>query len=189
MEREELELVQKARNGESESFGVLYDKYMPQIYRFILIQVRSREDAEDITHQVFMSAWQKIETYELRGFPFSSWLYRIAKNSVVDHFRGKRLHVEIDSLEEEFFAHNVYGELREAVDQTLEMKHVEGALQKLDPEHREVIILKFINELSNKEIADILEKREGTIRVIQHRALKQLQKYVEELRHTGTTIE
>ena len=86
----EQSYVNSAIRGDSSAFGVLYDHYQPMIYRFVAVKVGRREEAEDITHQVFLSAWQNIKRYEHRGHPFSSWLYRIARNQVVDHYRGGR---------------------------------------------------------------------------------------------------
>src|ERR1700677_3343750 len=76
----EEKLIQEAVRGDSSAFGLLYDHYQPMIYRFVAVKVGRREEAEDITHQVFMNAWQNIASYRHRGHPFSSWLYRIARN-------------------------------------------------------------------------------------------------------------
>ena len=83
----EEDLINKAKNRDSEAFGLLYDQYLPAIYRFILLKTSHKVTAEDLTHQVFLNAWQNIENYQSRGFPFSSWLYRIANNAVIDYYR------------------------------------------------------------------------------------------------------
>ena len=87
MLEDEHNLVARAKEGEAEAFGLLYDFYMPRIYRFVLFKVGRREEAEDLTQGVFLKAWEHVEAYESRGYPFSSWLYRIARNTVTDHHR------------------------------------------------------------------------------------------------------
>lgn len=175
----EEKLIIKARQKEKESFGLLYDKYMPAIYRFIVLRISHKQEAEDLTHQVFLNAWIKIEEYDFRGFPFSSWLYRIAHNLVIDYYRTNRQNfLDIDSVDESFFADHPQWEV--GLDDETRMKQIKNAIAKLEPDQQSVLILKFVNDLSNKEIAESLEKKEGAIRVIQHRALKNLKKYVEQ---------
>src|SRR3984885_16080132 len=99
----EEKLIKQAVRGVSSAFGPLYDHYQPMIYRFVLVKVGRREDAEDITHQVFMSAWQNIRGYKHRGHPFSSWLYQIARNQVVDHYRAKKSETSLEKMDPEYF--------------------------------------------------------------------------------------
>src|SRR3989338_7246444 len=96
----EEKLIGRAIVGESSAFGLLYDGYQPKIYRFILVKVGHREDAEDLTHQIFLKAWQHVDDYEPRGLPFGSWLYQIARNQIVDFYRTKKTHDPLESLEE-----------------------------------------------------------------------------------------
>lgn len=174
----EEKLIKKAKNGDEAAFGDLYHKYIKQIYRFIYLRVKSKEDAEDITHHVFLSAWKKIPDYEFKGFPFSSWLYRIASNAVIDHYRTSRQHQDIETVPESFLSDNPL--LGEKMDISSEFTMVKQAIAKLESDQQNVMLLKFVNELSNKEIADSLGKTEGAIRVIQHRAIKKIKKHVEE---------
>jgi len=176
--QEEEKLIQKAQRGEKEAFGELYDKYFPKIYRFILLKVSKRPDAEDLSHQVFLSAWRNIYTYESRGFPFSSWLYRIAHNSVIDFYRTKREYVDIELVSTERMS--VDPEMEHLFDEKTELSLVKKMLAKLKEDEQTVLIMKFVDELSNKEVAEALGKSEGAVRVMQHRALKQLKKYVED---------
>jgi len=101
MLEDERNLVARAKGGESEAFGLLYDFYMPRIYRFILFKVDRREEAEDLTHQTFLKAWESIEKYESRGYPFSSWLYRIARNNVIDQYRRSNPRISIEDISPE----------------------------------------------------------------------------------------
>lgn len=176
---EEEKLVKKAQNGETEAFGLLYDKYVAKIYRFIFLRVGQRADAEDLTQQIFLNAWQSINNFRWQGFPFSSWLYKIAANAVIDHYRGRKIQIDLESVAE------ILTVTTEAsnFDRELDLKNVWAAVGKLEPDQQNVIILKFVEDMNNKEIASALEKSEGAIRVIQHRALKKIKEHVETARN------
>lgn len=165
-------LIRKAKKGETEPFGQLYDHYIAPIYRFILVKVTNREEAEDLTHEVFLSAWQNLKSYKHRGFPFSSWLYQIARNKVIDHYRTKKSHTSIENMDEDSL--KVVGVAEMNLNTTLEIEQVKKAIAQLSPEQQDVIILKFTEDLSNKEIADTLGKTEGAVRLLQHRAVNNL---------------
>ncbi|MDZ4346963.1 MAG: sigma-70 family RNA polymerase sigma factor, partial [Candidatus Binatia bacterium] len=94
----EQNLVEDARRGDPEAFGVLYDYYLPRIYRFVLFKVSSKEHAEDITQYAFLKAWENIRTYRPQGHAFGSWLYRIARNAVIDHYRKRGPHLDIQEV-------------------------------------------------------------------------------------------
>ncbi len=177
MKDEEQSLIQKAKNGDSAAFGKLYDRYLPPIYRFVFIKVGRKQDAEDLSQQVFASAWQNIEGFEFKGFPFSSWIYRIASNAVIDYYRTYKSNVSIDAVSEEHFSEDANDEAR--VDHAINMSAIRVALTRLEPDQQNVLLMKFVEDLSNKEIADALGKTEGAVRVIQHRALKQLKTHID----------
>ena len=170
----EENLIKNAAKGESSAFGHLYDHYQPMIYRFVLVKVGRREDAEDITHQVFVAAWQNLGTYTHRGNPFSSWLYRIARNQVVDHYRAKKSETSLETMDPDYFvaAVNTLADLTAK----LELEKVRAAIAQLKPEYQDVIILRFIEDLPLKEVAKAIEKSEGAVKLIQHRAMKELKK-------------
>jgi RNA polymerase sigma-70 factor (ECF subfamily) len=172
----ENRIIQNAVKGESSAFGLLYDHYQPMIYRFVYLKTSRREDAEDLTHQVFLQAWQSIRTYKDFGHPFSSWLYRIARNEVIDHYRTKKPSVAIEDVDPEYFS--AIDDAFEAVERNLDIHRVVTVLKTLKPEYQDVIIMRFIEELSPKEVAAALKKSEGAVKLIQHRALKQLQQRV-----------
>ena len=173
----ERELIQKAQNGESEAFGELYDQYVNRIYRFVFIKVASRPNAEDLTHQIFLAAWQNIQNFQFQGFPFSSWLYKIAANTVIDFYRTRKQEESIEFIAED--ALSEFPEFAKKIDEAAEIKTVKNALQKLEPDQQTVLIMKFVDEFSNKEIAEILGKSEGAVRVTQHRALKRLKNFLQ----------
>lgn len=172
--KEEDTLVQKAQKGEKDSFGILYETYLPKIYRFVYLKTSNKGDAEDITHQVFMRAWENINSFRFQGFPFSSWLYRIAQNAIIDFYRTRRPSSSIEDVDEIELRIDDDNEI--LLDRKEEMVEVMRAIQKLKSDEQSVLVMRFVEELSNKEIAQALEKTEGAVRVIQHRALKQLQK-------------
>lgn len=176
--QEEEKIVQKAKQGEEDAFGLLYDEYLPKIYRFVLLKVGRKADAEDLCHQVFLSAWKNIRTYESRGFPFSSWLYRIAHNSVIDFWRTQKTHIDIELVSAEHFSEEP--EMERLFDISEEFGIVRKMLKKLKEEEESLLIMKFVDELPNKEIAEALGKSEGAVRVMQHRALKQLKQHMKE---------
>ncbi len=176
---DERDLVLKAKRGDSTAFGALYDKHLPAIYRFILLKVGGRKgEAEDLTHEVFLSAWRNVRSFEFKGYPFSSWLYRIARNAVIDHYRTAKKNVSLESVPEDVFAER--SDISDKVDVGFDMRKVRVHLARLEPVYQDVLLMKFVEEMSNQEIAAALEKSEGAVRVIQHRALKQLKKYIEE---------
>src|SRR3989344_5860742 len=99
----EDKLIKRAIRGGASAFGSLYDYYQPKIYGFVLIKVGRREDAEDLTHQVFLSAFLNVKSYKDMGHPFSSWLYRIARNQVIDFYRTRKKEASLEQIDPEFF--------------------------------------------------------------------------------------
>lgn len=169
----EKDIIERAIKGEAEAFGLLYDRYQPQIYRFIYLKVSHREEAEDLTHQAFLNAWQKINNYAFRGFPFSSWLYQIARNQVIDHYRAKKIVINIEEDEAvEIKTENP----SELIDKNLDIEKIKMAVGRLNPAHQDVIILRFIEDFSPKETAQVLGRSEMAIKLLQHRAIKNLKK-------------
>lgn len=169
---DEKNLIERAKQGDSLAFGALYDHYLPQIYRFVYFKVSHREEAEDITHLVFMKAWQNIAAYIERGFPFSSWLYQISRNQIIDHYRQKKPVADLEAIEETFFA-----DLPSLnTDNKFDLFNIRKALLKLTEDQRDVIIMHFIDDTSIKDVAIALNKTEGAVRLLQHRALQSLKR-------------
>lgn len=171
----ESKIVLRAVGGEASAFGLLYDHYQPSIYRFVILKVSRREEAEDLTHQVFLNAWQNIHKYKDLGFPFSSWLYHIARNLVIDHYRAKREHLNVDDMENELMSEmanlpDTETELR------MEMERARDAIRKLSPLHQDVLLMRFVEELSIRETAKAIGKSEGAVKVLQFRAMEKLKK-------------
>ncbi len=170
----EEKLVQSAVGGDSSAFGALYDHYHAMIYRFVIVKVGSREEAEDITHQMFLSAWQKIGTYKHKGYPFSTWLYQIARNQVIDHYRAKKNDVSLEKVDPESIA--VFVDQSANLAEKMQIEKVRIAIARLKPDHQDVIILRFVEDMSLKETAAALKKSEGAVKLVQHRAIRELKK-------------
>lgn len=179
----EEHIVRAAIRGEASAFGTLYDRYQPAIYRFVLFKVGRREDAEDLTHQIFIKAWQRIDQYEGRGFPFSSWLYRIARNQIVDFYRSHRETTSIDELDVVLASTPT---LEHDIDTRLDARRIRTVMTQLKPEYQDVIILRFIEECSVEDTATALNRSQGAVKVLQHRALAQLRTLLNAAEHTNS---
>lgn len=168
----ESELIQRAVSGDPDAFATLYDTYIEQIYRFIFFRVGDEPTAEDLTSQVFIKAWDNLSSYQVRGLPFSAWLFRIARNSVIDYYRTFK---ETTSLEFEAVAKpDPAGDVDERIERQLQAEEVRLALQKLTEDQRQVLTLRFIEGFSTEEVAQVLGKRPGAIRALQMRGLQAL---------------
>ncbi len=179
----EKKLLYRVRvHKDTEAFGELYDRYISKIYRFVYLKVSHREEAEDIVSEVFLKAWnylidvQRETDTEIKSF--SGLIYTIARTSLVDFFRArsKRKECTIETLEN--VAHD--GDIREKTQREQEIEVVLKHLKKMKREYQEIIVLKYIEELSTAEIARILDKSLVVVRVTVHRALKILKKLLEE---------
>ena len=174
----ERQLVLQAQSGNSEAFGQLYDAYMERIYRFVYFRVEDQQTAEDITSQVFLKAWSNLDRFQFSRTPYLAWLYTIAHNAVIDHYRTRKVTTALDDVQ---LSQPDHSELVEnEIDLTVEMQSVKRALQSLTDDQQKVLTLKFIEGMSNNEIARHLGKREGAIRALQMRGLQALAKQLEE---------
>ena len=171
----EKKLIKDAIRGEAEAFGLLYDHYQPQIYRFVYLKVSHREEAEDLTHQVFLKSWENIADYESYGLPFSSWLYRIARNQTIDYYRTKKESMGLENISETKFTEDAE-KISKFMDDSRDLKKIEEAIALLSEDQQDVMILRFVEDFSLKETAEILERTEGAIKLIQYRAVKRLKK-------------
>ncbi len=171
-------LVLRAIGRDQEAFGELYDRHVVRVYRHIYYMVGNATEAEDLTAQAFMKAWEAIERYQIRGAPFVSWLLRIAHNLGVSHLRSRK---ETSEVHEGIVDTKSRRDPESAYEQTAEEELVREAIMHLREEQRQVIILRFIEDLDYREVADIIGKSVAAIRVIQHRALNSLRKQMKVL--------
>ena len=166
-------LVRAAKSGDASAFGELYERYRDAIYRYCLSRTGTAHDAEDLTSDVFVKALHSIDRYQERGLPFVAFLYRIARNAAIDRSRTLKQPLSVDELViEPASRQNVEAEATLAVDRSILL----AALTKLKTEHRDVIVMRFIEGYSALEVAAALGKTEGAIRTLQHRALERLRK-------------
>lgn len=168
-------LASRARAGDSTAFRALYERFAPQVYRFALFRVRNAADAEDLTQRVFVSVIEALPRYEQRGLPFAAWLFRIARNAVIDFVRVERPRDPLELLEFQAAEGPGPAELAEA---DLERQVLVDGIAGLTPEQQEVIGFRFFGGLAPGEIAAIMGKREGGIRALQFRALESLRRRV-----------
>lgn len=170
---DELSLIRLAKQGDSEAFGVLYIRHMDAIYRYIYFRISDEVEAEDLTEEVFIRAWEALPNYQPVEFPFTSWLYRIAHNIVVDYHRRRKPEL-LPDLEL-----HVLGRTPSSEDDVIQ-RHFSAslvdAIQTLDDEEQQVLVLRFVEGLSHREVSKAIGKTEGASRIIQHRALTALQK-------------
>ena len=171
--QEERALVDRAIQRDQEAFGDLYDLHVSRVYRHVYYMVGNAAEAEDLTAQAFLQAWAAIERYQFRGAPFVSWVMRIAHNLGVSHLRSRKPGAE---LPETLVDQSREGNPEEVLQRQAEGDRVREAILHLRDEHRRVIILRFVQDLDYREVAEIVGKSVPAVRVIQHRALNALRK-------------
>lgn len=169
----DAEYIAQFKAGELEAFGKLYRRYLTPIYRYIRTRVSTDRDAEDLAEMVFLKAFEALEKYEERGVPFSAFLYRIARNAVVDHYRSQE---PIDPLEEiERFGGSEADTEKSIIDQE-SMQEINKAMVRLPDHYQEVIRLRVIMDMPTDQVAEWMGRKPSTLRVLLHRALKTLRK-------------
>lgn len=166
---QEKQLVDQAKES-LQAFDQLYEHYLPKIYAYVLNRVANPEIAEDLTSKTFVKAMTKLQDFEYRGFTFGAWLYRIAHNNIIDHFRkNKSKKVDLDFVKETI---GTEGDERQIERQMIILE----ALSKLSAEHQEMLSLKFFEGFSNEELADLLGCSSNNATVRLHRAKKSFEK-------------
>lgn len=182
--RDELQYVQlasltddealvKAIAGDKEAFGILYERYVGRIYTYIYYRTGNKHDAEDLTARVFYRAIEHIGRYHQRGVPFSAWLYRIAHNLVANWHRDRQRRQEVP-IDEVVNLQTKLDPPEVAMLNRMDVERMMRVIQSLSPERQELIILKFVQELSNSEIGRIMQRSEGAIKSLYHRTLLSL---------------
>ena len=173
-QEQEDSLVERAVNGDRAAFAALYDKCIEQVYRHVYYRTPSQSDAEDITQEVFIRAWKAINKYKKTGAPFVAWLLAIAHNLIVDYYKARK---KLVSLEEAAAFSQTDETSPEAMTEaSLNRSYIKNAIFKLKGEKQKVILMRFIDGFSYGEIAKVLNKSEGAVRVIQYRALNDLRR-------------
>jgi len=178
-------LVQQAKSGDADAFGEIFDHYHEPIYRYVASRVQRPSDAEDLTQSVFVKALEALPRYEVRGIPFGGWLFRLARNAVIDFVRTRHEHSELDIVHERRTDDPTHDEIivtRNQIDE------VSVALAALTEEQRDAIALRFFAGLSARETAQAMGKQEGTVRGLQFLAIAALRRQLGiEVTDEGTT--
>jgi RNA polymerase sigma-70 factor (ECF subfamily) len=177
-EQEDALLIKKAQEGEVEAFGELYERYAPAIFRFIYSQTQHLLDAEDLTADVFLRAWAALPRYEDQGLAFSPFLFRIARNTLIDSRRKRRPVSELDDDEMMNLPDRLASEPSKLMESRAQHRQLVQILGQLREDYRTVLVLRFFNELSPDEISEVMGRSVGAVRVMQHRALSSLRKVI-----------
>lgn len=171
------DLVSRAQAGETDAYAELYQRYVDPIYRYVRMRLGEDRAAEDLTEMVFLRSYEALPGYRERGHPFSAYLYRVARNLLVDHYRSKRQEVPLDEADlEDHASAPEDGLIRQDRDQAIRL-----ALASLPADYQEVIRLRVVMALPTATVAEWMGRREGSVRVLLHRALKALRKKVEDV--------
>lgn len=171
MTPEQTQLIERAKKGDSQAVSELYRAHAQAIYRYVAYRVPTTADAEDITSEVFMGMLEGLPNYEIMSVPFEAWLYRIATHRIADFFRKK-------SRKQDIELHDTLANDAPLPEETMlnqqEFKRLRSALAYLTQEQQDVLILRFIENKSHQDVAEILDKSPSAVRTIQHRALVRL---------------
>ncbi len=169
------ETLTKAQAGSEAALADLYNHYFERIYKFIYYRVSHKETAEDLTEDVFVKLFRNLRNLE-QSAAFEGWLFQIARNQVIDYYRSKRAVVPLEEIENTLeYETNIVDLVNLQTQQTVFIK----LLKELSPEQQQVIKLKFLEDIDNTAIAQLLNKSEGSIRVIQHRAIAKLKELID----------
>ncbi len=177
---QEKQILKRIKKGENEAFGELYDFYAPKVYRFVRLKVDCQETAQDLTSEAFLKIWEYLQEQKRIRERFRSLLYKIARNLVIDFYRAKsNREILMDELEE--LSHIEDDQRSDDLALRREdMKEIKQGLVKIKSNYQDVIIWYYIEDMPISEIAGILDKREGTVRVLIHRAKEALKEAVGE---------
>jgi RNA polymerase sigma-70 factor (ECF subfamily) len=174
-----IALVELARSGDSEAFGLLYDHYQPSVYRFLFYRTRSTALAEDLTSETFFRALRSMTNFRWQGKDFGAWLMTIARNLATDHFKAGRTRLEMTT--EDMGQHDDTTEGPEnAVLATLTNEILLSALTELPNEQKDCLVMRFLQGMSIAETAQVLGRSEGAIKQLQLRGVRNLAKLMPE---------
>ena len=173
--KEEVEdLVRRAQQGHSEAFAGLYEAYYDKIYRYVMFKTGDTLEAEDLTEEVFLRMLESIGSFKWQGYPFTSWLFRIAHNLVIDYYRkaGRQKKTSLDDAMRVVGSDGV--DVDRKLDVELSIKEVKDAMGGLTQLQQEVLSLRFAGGLSVAETAEAMGKKENAVKALQHAAIKKL---------------
>ncbi|WP_369130297.1 sigma-70 family RNA polymerase sigma factor [Modestobacter roseus] len=167
------EFVRRAQQGDAEGFGLLYDRYVDVVYRFLLLRVGDRATAEDFTSETFVRALRRIDSLTFQGRDVGAWLVTIARNIVLDHVKSSRHRLEVTTADMRT-ADRATGSPEDTVVQRLTDAELVACMQQLSADQRECLELRFLQDLSVAETAAAMGRKDGAIKALQHRAVRRL---------------
>jgi RNA polymerase sigma-70 factor (ECF subfamily) len=176
---DEIRLVEQAKKGNSDAFGELYEFYAPLVHRFLFAHLDDRQDAEDLTEEVFLRVWEALPGFRLQGVPFGGYLFRVARNALYDYYRRHRRQASRVDIGHEWVDCE-QPDPAESVPVRIQHREIRGTLLKLTEDYRMVVSLRFLVGLSTEETAAAMGRSEGAVRVLQHRALGALRQLLEQ---------
>jgi RNA polymerase sigma-70 factor (ECF subfamily) len=174
----DLELIDLAQAGEADAFGELYFRHANTVFRFIFAHVSDLQDAEDLTSEVFYRAWRTVSNYRDQGVPFLAYLFRIARNVLVDFYRRSGRSGGHMSIEDKALPDN-NPDPDESVTTQLEQQELRQTLDRLREDYRTVLVLRFLSGLTPEETGQVMGRTPGAVRILQHRALAALRNLLE----------
>lgn len=171
--REVWGLVDAAQRGDADAFGQLYDRYADSVFRYVLFRVGDRALAEDVTSETFLRAFRRIGSLTYQGRDVGAWFVTIARNLVLDHVKSSRFRLEVATADPDDKNNTQAGPEHQVITQ---LTHTEllRCVEQLGDDQRECIVLRFLQGLSVAETAEIMERNEGAIKALQHRAVRRL---------------
>lgn len=170
-------------SGDADAFGELYELFVEPVYRYLYVRTGSHPEAEDLTEQVFLRAWEAIGRYRWQGRPFLAWLYRLAHNAHVDHVRSQKPTISLNNDDRPIALSNTAAAA--ALTRVLDAELLARALGELTPDQQQVIVMKFLYGLDNEQIGRSMHKRQGAVRVLQMRGLTTLRRVLEQQSEDG----
>lgn len=172
MDRKALrDLLEQSLRGDRNAFGEFYEQLLDRVFRYVVYRVGNQQDAEDLVEEVFVKAWEALHRSRTVPDNPEAWIYRIAHNAVIDYHRTRKSHASIDALP------SLTDRMRTPEEQAVaagEVEQLAQALRKLPPIYQQVLVCRFIQGMSHREVAEVLGTNENHVRVLQHRALKRL---------------
>lgn len=178
-DQDDNQLIIQAKDGDAESFGELYERNVNAVYRFLYARLDNSMDAEDFTEEVFLRAWNSLSGYHERGVPFLAFLLIIARNVLIDHYRRNGRSPQQVTIED-IQLKDTNPDPDELTAMNLKHQEIHQALGQLRDDYQEVLVLRFLNDLSPNETAQVMKRSTGAVRVLQHRAIAALRKTMEE---------
>ena len=170
----EENLVRRAQQGDVNAVGELYDRYQTLIFRYVRARIYDHQTAQDLTGEIFLRMVEYLPSYRPMGVPFLAWLYRVAHNHLVNHIR-KETAQTLEPLASAEILHHTEGNPTTMLEQKLDLQRLLRALERIDEQQRDVLILRFLLDMSLKDVAESLDKTVGAVKSLQHRGVLALQ--------------